>query len=325
MKDKTVRLIGGSGRSGTTILAKIFNNHSQVVVAPEWRFLIDPDGILDFIKNSHRWSPYHVDTQYKRLKKLLLAVADVNRLQRYLNKKIKQSALDNFRRKLLPRYSAISAHNVSPNYLKIVERLFDELSDFKYSGYWVGMPFLAKKEMYYSDRCAEEELVKIFQRFIYLIISDVKEKQNADYYIEKNTWNILWYDEIRQLLPESRLVHIFRDPRDVVASYCGQTWMPSNAKNSAIIYKDIMDRWDTVKRKVPRESFMEISLENLVREPEVILKEVCSFWNIPWETSLLNTNLNRSNMGRWKKQFDENQQYEVEYILKDNLEKLGYE
>jgi hypothetical protein len=70
---------------------------------------------------------------------------------------------------------------------------------------------------------------------------------------------------------------------------------------------------------------MEISLENLVREPEVILKEVCSFWNIPWETSLLNTNLNRSNMGRWKKQFDENQQYEVEYILKDNLEKLGYE
>jgi hypothetical protein len=325
IKDTNIQLIGGSGRSGTTILAKIFKNHSKVIVAPEWRFLIDPDGILDFIYNCNRWSPYHVDMRLKRLKILLSSVADVSILQKILNKKQFRYFVKIVNRKILPKYNAISARSFSPNYTEIVERLFKGLSENHFSGYWVGMPFLAKTELYYTGMPIKEDIVDIFRRFVYSIIEDVKQAHSATYYVEKNTWNILWYDEILQLLPHSKLVHIYRDPRDVVASYCKQTWMPSSAKDSAQVLKNIMDRWEIVKIRVPRESYLEISLEQLVLEPEMVLKEVCSFWKIPFESTLLKTDLSRSNMGRWKKQFNSKEQAEVEFILKDNLEKFGYE
>jgi hypothetical protein len=323
--DKRICLIGGSGRSGTTILTKIFKKHSKVAVAPEWRFLVDPDGILDYVFNSHRWSPYHVDVRYKRLKKLLLAVADISYSQKLLNKLAKKGAFARLKRKLLPRYSAISASRVSPNYLEFVEHLFDELSAVQFNGYWVGTPFLAEKQMYYTGVPDKDELLKIFRKFIYSIIDDVKEAQDAEYYVEKNTWNILWYDEIRELLPQSKLVHVYRDPRDVVSSFSSQTWMPADVRNSALIYKSLLDRWDSIKGKVPQNSFLEVSLENLVRKPEQVLKNICSFWNLPWEDNLLNIDLSRSHSGRWKKQLNKDQQLEVKNILKDNLERLGYE
>ena len=50
--DNKVIFIGGSGRSGTNILRKLLSKHSQVASLPfEHRFIIDPDGIIDFFYN----------------------------------------------------------------------------------------------------------------------------------------------------------------------------------------------------------------------------------------------------------------------------------
>ena len=48
MNEIPVLLIGGTGRSGTSILSRIFSTHPDITDVPEWRFLIDPDGIIDF-------------------------------------------------------------------------------------------------------------------------------------------------------------------------------------------------------------------------------------------------------------------------------------
>ena len=46
MKPFNILLIGGSGRSGTTILSKIMSMHPDISTVPELRYLIDPDGII---------------------------------------------------------------------------------------------------------------------------------------------------------------------------------------------------------------------------------------------------------------------------------------
>ena len=68
MNNNNTLLIGGSGRSGTTILSRIFAQHPDICIAPEFRFLIDPDGIIDFYSTVFQsWSPYHFDFKVKRL------------------------------------------------------------------------------------------------------------------------------------------------------------------------------------------------------------------------------------------------------------------
>ncbi|MEP5072315.1 MAG: sulfotransferase, partial [Crocinitomicaceae bacterium] len=52
--------IGGTGRSGTTVLAKILSSHPNMMAFDfETRFLVDPDGLLSLFHTwNNNWSPY---------------------------------------------------------------------------------------------------------------------------------------------------------------------------------------------------------------------------------------------------------------------------
>ena len=56
-------LVGGTGRCGTSILKEILATHPNAASLPfEYRFIIDPDGIIDFYASyTATWSPYIAD------------------------------------------------------------------------------------------------------------------------------------------------------------------------------------------------------------------------------------------------------------------------
>ena len=101
---------------------------------------------------------------------------------------------------------------------------------------------MQKNKLYYCAQRSRSDLAKIFGTFLSTVILKTLEHHRTEYYLEKNTWNILWYDKILELLPDARLVHIYRDPRDIVASYTRQSWMPTEATKAAQIYIDLMQR-----------------------------------------------------------------------------------
>lgn len=321
----TFCLIGGTGRSGTSILRQIFTGHPEVATAPEWRFAIDPDGLLDFHCGvTQGWSPYVYDLRVKRLEALLRAVAHDSPWRRFYRAARRLTE----RRgpfKLEPRYLGIRAADHCPSFDQLADDLLRKLVAFRYAGSWTGMRQFEKAEMLYApppDRAAIERLLGDFMR---QVAACVLEHRGARHYVEKNTWNILWFDRLLELLPEGRLVHIHRDPRDVVASYTKQAWTPSDPALAARMYADIVRRWWDIRARVPEGTFIEIALESLVRDPRSALDEICRFWGIPWHDGLLATDLSRSHTGRWQKELTPDQQRAVHEILAEPLRVMGYE
>lgn len=318
-------LIGGSGRSGTTLINDIFSNHPDVATVPEWRFLVDPDGILDFYSSSNSWSPFVADLKVKRLGKLLKGVGGGGKQEKRVASAIKRlERLIKSPVKLTPRYFDIPTKQFCPNFEKHCDELIRRLIKYKYYASWSGMSAFDPNRMYYSARYTPSELNEIFNQFLLGVIGEVCNVQGKTSYMEKNTWNILYFDKILQLLPSAKMLHIYRDPRDVIASYKQQSWMPNDIIACSDIYKDIMHRWFEIKNDIPKTSYYEISLESLVRAPEKAVRALCRFWDLRYYDVLNGMDLTRSHSGRWKAELSEEELEMMNEIIEPIIFELGY-
>lgn len=295
-------LIGGTGRSGTTILCRAFGQHPGFTDVPEWRFMTDPDGIIDFSRHSDMEldSPFHYDRRVKRLDNLLRSIGGRSVPSRFLGTRIVRkiaSSISN--RNLSPAYARTNADFYSPNFDQYRIELIANLRDWTYEGYWIGMEFLESTRISFSTSTSNDRRT-IITKFLRSVAADVCAHQGAIYHLEKNTWNTLWFSEILKVLPEARLVHIVRDPRDVVTSFMNQPWGPKDAVVAAKLYSKLNESWWEVRSRVPADSYLELRLEDLVSDPEDQYKKICNFWNVEYRDELLAVRLSASSFGRWK-------------------------
>ena len=306
---------------------RIFARHPDCTRVPEYRFSIDPDGLVDFYLSLQTiWSPYYYDLKVKRLKRVLTSIGGNSLFLRaftHYMRKFKVERLLPFH--AVPAYSGIGFSRCSPRYGQLVDELIADLVEFEYPGQWNGTSFGERPQMYFASPEIRKELAAKLGKFWSAVIEDVCRYQKASFFVEDNTWNILWFDSILKLMPNARLVHVLRDPRDVVASYLRMRWSPNEVDKAAKWFKGIMNRWFEVRKQVPKDSFLEVRLHDLVQDPRKTLGEVTDFWGIPWSDRLLEENLGKSHTGRWKKDFDKRQQGVLNDILGEQIEQLGYE
>ncbi len=329
MNKVNICLIGGTGRSGTSILRKIFANHPKVARVPEWRGNIDPDGPIDFyISLKNGWSPHFFEVKVNRLERYLKKLGNSNIVEKavvYLLHKIGFKPIPVFPYKLSKSYALNEISRYSPNYTQHCNNLIENLVDFSFKGQWIGTRMFQPSIQKYSSEKSSTELANIFGKFYRDIVNDILQHSEADYYVEDNTWNFLWFDYILELLPEAKLVHIYRDPRDVVASYRKQRWAPYSVRESAVFYRDLTNRWWKIREKLPSNSFIELSLEELVENSESTIKKISDFWGIPFDENLLNIDLSKSNKDRWKRDFSNDEKEILNDVLKDVIQKLNYD
>jgi hypothetical protein len=321
-----VCVIGGSGRSGTTILKVIFSTHPDVAQVPEYRFSIDPDGLVDYYTGFESgWSPYLADSRLKRLESLLRDIGQHKRVARAVAFLFNRYSLErHFSRCLVPRYAGIAFERHCPDYFTHVERLIRELEEFNYAGQWNGSELFSRRKMHFTSRKSRQELRSILGGFWRDVIRSTCVYQKKSIFVEDNTWSILWFDKILELLPEARLVHVVRDPRDIVASYTKMRWAPDNPLHAARWYKGVINEWFSIKERLDNDKYLVIKLEDLVEQPVAILQRVCAFWGVPWNDGLLNTDLSKSHSGRWKTDLSDIDGRMVTEELGAELEQLGY-
>lgn len=318
--------IGGSGRSGTTVLRRIFSRHRDVAGFPEFRITLDPGGLIDFyITLSHHWSPWVFDSKVKELRSVLLSARRTNPLAKYYRYGLRKTGLAFRGYKLESKYADIGIERYCGEYSELVDQLMGDLTDFSYKGSWTGQPLGEKNEIFFSPSIPGEQLGRLLGTFYRELIRCICEQDGKTHFVEDNTWNTIYWEELLELVPEGRLVHIYRDPRDVVASLTHQWWAPGDPVDAARFYASVMEKWNRVKRRVPEHSFFELSLERLVASPEAILGEIAGFWDLEWDDALLSIDLGKAHTGRWKRDIPEEVYPVVEEILIPFLEQYRYD
>jgi len=91
---------------------------------------------------------------------------------------------------------------------------------------------------------------------------------------------------ISRVLPEARFVHLIRDGRDVALSTMRAQMGPQTVEKWAERWKLLIERAREAAESLG-EAYMEVRYENLISSPELVLKDLCAFVDLPWDTTML--------------------------------------
>jgi len=319
-------MISGTGRSGTNITKAIFARHSKVATLPfEYRIMIDPEGIIDFYHSfSRAWSPFAADKKIKNLEKFLLSKSKQKGFRPIIGKIVKM--IDPSGLKITaPEYFGWELEKWIPGYEGHVHQLIDQLKSFEFSGRWPGSEsFSRNNQLYFSDKYQTEELIPILRTFITSTTNSILSQQGREVFVEDNTWNILYARELLEILPQARLIHLARDPRDVLASFIKQKWCPNNLPDAIAYYKSIINRWFEIEKTLDPEKFMIVKFEDMIANPEAIITQICKFSGMVFDEDMTKIDLSASNTGRGKKEFTPHEIQLIQLKLEKTITNLGY-
>jgi hypothetical protein len=164
---------------------------------------------------------------------------------------------------------------------------------------------------------------------------------------EKTTYYSLLGNRINELFPKAQFIHIYRDPRDVAASYLEQYWCPGGtALGCAAFIKRVYRRTQRLGEIVGEARFCEVRYETLVEHPERELMRLCAFLREDYDPCMLRyegqakdgyleveegwkgmtrKSLTRSRIGRYAERLNPRQIWTVEQVLGRLMPRYGYE
>ncbi len=171
------------------------------------------------------------------------------------------------------RYRALIATWLAKGYpadfLGPSEELFEELDDYPWDRE-------SLRAMCLSGPGYPEMLEAFWRRTV--------ETRGARRWLDKCPSNIYCFDLISALYPGAKFLHLIRDARDTVVSYCGRGASPFRSVSRwyyATVLGLLYSSWP---------NYLRISYERLVQEPVKVLREICEFIDEPYCEEMLEPN-----------------------------------
>lgn len=293
--------IGGTGRSGTTILKKVLQKHSNIVaISNELRIIIDPDGILDlFSALTKRYSVNRADVAIHRfdrlIKKCLKGSFPLQIVRRLEKCNLWPLTVQGYYRTL----SAFGDDNVRAITKMLMEKLISRQSKAQMIH---TPPYRLHPTVYESEPFEKEKLVELLSSYINDFYSNLAARKGATCWLDDTPLNILHAVELAEIFKEMKLIHIYRDPRDVVSSYISKKWGGDDWEQVARRVAGIYRQWHRIRTSLSSNQFIEIKLEDLSVNPKMVLQKICDHIGIEFEERLLEIKLDKANSGRWKEE-----------------------
>jgi len=157
-------------------------------------------------------------------------------------------------------------------------------------------------------------------------------------YGEKTPHHALEAELLCDLFPDCRLIHLVRDPRDVVASLQRMPWGSSSISANARLWVRCVT---TVERCSEKSNFLRVNYESLVSHPEPGLQRICTFLGTPYDENMLKSRsdddadrwwfegarkpVSSSRIEKWRTELRPDQASIVEWVAGDTMKMLGYQ
>jgi Sulfotransferase family len=316
--------IGGTGRSGTTILRRVLACHPDIVSVPkELRIITDPDGALDLARAlSEDWTPYRADKALHRFVKIMRDADSGNLPAMAISTGLRRVGI------APPPYTSLAMGDWFGRryYRRRVSQLVESLADCRTRGSWIGSPhWQLRAEIYEASPFEPDDIRHTIANFFDDLFRQRASSQEKTHWVEDTPENLLRHRELARMFPKMRFIHIVRDPRDVVSSYRTVRWGGDDVE---VIAKHrigaIIEQWLHTRDTLPADSYLEVCLEVLSAHPREELTRICSYLGVPMHDSLLTIPLDGTHSGRWREDLGASEARRINDVLQHVLKEYGY-
>ena len=163
---------------------------------------------------------------------------------------------------------------------------------------------------------------------------------------DKDPKNIEYLSIIKKYFPNSYIIHIIRDPRDVMLSRMKADWSKGRPLwLHALTYRAQIKKGRRDGEKLFGDNYFELNYENLITNPEKELINICEFLNVNYDKNMLKFNQKAdeiikgeekkwkdkcfkpvisNNKNKWKEKMNKKEVLLTEFICKVAFDKLDY-
>lgn len=176
------------------------------------------------------------------------------------------------------------------------------------------------------------------------ILSDFAERQGKARWSEKSAGQPI--APVLKMFPDARIIHILRDPRDVVASSMEVAWTrPESAVSIAHQWRSFTINTIWRGADLGPAQYMQIRYEDLARDPATVMRMVCAFLGEEYDPAMVDdvsrrratvpqvaqgwqgralARIQPPARGEWARRLARSDQLRVNAVVDTMLKPLGY-
>lgn len=302
--------VGGTGRSGTTIIGRLLDQHPEIALThpPELHFVTDEDGLVEVVLTTRRQPP----ELWRKIRKRVYRGLGQLESERYL--RLSSQTPDRFACLLQARwFDRVDARG----------RICGLGEEWDRAD--VAAVARAFGPAYRRDRLAAARSVMA------QLVDPMATRQGKSCWVDTTPANSRHADGLFEIYPGLRVINMIRDGRDTAASMTHRTWAPGDLLQALQLWHDLMLAGHRGLAPLPASQFRTFQLEELVERNragtfEAIadflgLTDVDAMWR--WFNDELGAD--RAQIGRWRRGLTAREQAEVDARYAQLLDELRSE
>lgn len=178
------------------------------------------------------------------------------------------------------------------------------------------------------------------------ILATYAEKYHVPRIGEKSPRHYECLGILKERFPQAKFIHIIRDPRAVVLSLMKAPFGSDRIGNSCNIWQEAIDVHRQYADELGSERYRVVKYEDLVFQPEEILKQICSFLNLEFSSQMLQFDRRKvlgfnqrysehmsntlkpiftSSIDKWQNELNYSQIAIIQTVLAEEMQLLNYQ